>query len=77
MSSVIVGIFDTQAAANDAKNQLLVAGFANETVVVSDEDMATLRTGSVLQRTANLLRLLGLPWQGAKALVTSSQADAS
>lgn len=38
-------------------------------------DMATLRTGSVLQRTANLLRLLGLPWQGAKALVSSSQAD--
>ena len=52
MSSVIVGIFDTQAAANDAKNQLLVAGFANETVVVSDEDMATLRTDSVVGSTA-------------------------
>ena len=52
MSSVIVGIFDTQAAATDAKNQLLVAGFANETVVVSDEDMATLRTDSVVGSTA-------------------------
>ncbi len=38
-------------------------------------DMATLRTGSVMQRMAHLLRLLGLPWQGALS-VTSSQSDA-
>ena len=39
------------------------------------QDMATLRTGSVLQRLSHLLRLLGLPWQGAQA-VAGSQADA-
>lgn len=38
-------------------------------------DMAMLRTGSVLQRLACLLRLLGLPWQGAHA-VDDRQADA-
>ena len=52
MNSVIVGIFDTQAAANEAKNQLLVAGFANHAVVVSDEDMATMRSDSVVGSTA-------------------------
>ena len=52
MNSVIVGIFDTQAAANEAKNQLLVAGFANHAVVVSDEDMATMRNDSVVGSTA-------------------------
>lgn len=31
-------------------------------------DMATLRTGSVLTRLASLLRLMGLPWQGAQAV---------
>ena len=31
-------------------------------------DMATLRTGSVLSRLACLLRLMGLPWQGAHAV---------
>ncbi len=35
-------------------------------------DMATLRTGSVRQRLAHLLHLLGLPWQGAPG----PQADA-
>ena len=39
------------------------------------QDMATLRTGSVLERLVHLLRLLGLPWQGAQA-VASGQADA-
>ncbi len=39
------------------------------------QDMATLRTGSVLQRLSHLLRLLGLPWQGAQA-VAGGQADA-
>lgn len=38
-------------------------------------DMATLRTGSVMQRLVHLLRLLGLPWQG-KQTVTGLQADA-
>lgn len=38
-------------------------------------DMATLRAGSVLQRLSHLLRLLGLPWQGAHS-VAGSQADA-
>lgn len=38
-------------------------------------DMATLRTGSVLQRLAHLLGLLGLPWQGAQP-VAGGQADA-
>jgi CRP-like cAMP-binding protein len=38
-------------------------------------DMATLRTGSVAQRLAHLLRLLGLPWQGAHGMA-SHQADA-
>lgn len=38
-------------------------------------DMATLRTGSVLQRLSHLLHLLGLPWQGAHS-VAASQADA-
>ncbi|MGM9425646.1 hypothetical protein [Hydrogenophaga sp. MI9] len=38
-------------------------------------DMATLRTGSVLQRLACLLRLMGLPWQGAQT-VDDRQADA-
>lgn len=38
-------------------------------------DMAALRTGSVLQRLSHLLRLLGLPWQGAHT-VDSDQADA-
>jgi CRP-like cAMP-binding protein len=36
------------------------------------QDMATLRTGNVIERLAHLLRLLGLPWQG----VASGQADA-
>ena len=52
MNSVIVGIFDTQSAANNAKNKLLVSGFANETVVVSDDDMATMRTDSVVGSTS-------------------------
>ncbi len=39
------------------------------------QDMATLRTGSVLERMVHLLRLLGLPWQGAQALA-GGQADA-
>ena len=30
-------------------------------------DMATLRTGSVLQRLSHLMSLLGLPWQGAQS----------
>jgi Cyclic nucleotide-binding domain len=38
-------------------------------------DMATLRTGSVLSRLACLLRLMGLPWQGAHA-VDGQRADA-
>lgn len=38
-------------------------------------DMATLRTGSVLSRLACLLRLMGLPWQGAHA-VDEQLADA-
>ena len=37
-------------------------------------DMATLRTGSVVQRLTHLLRLLGLPWQGLQT-VASHQAD--
>lgn len=52
MNSVIVGIFDTQEAANHAKNELLVTGFANHTVVLSDEDVATVRTDSVVGATA-------------------------
>jgi CRP-like cAMP-binding protein len=39
------------------------------------QDMASLHTGTVLQRLSHLLRLLGLPWQGASS-VASSQADA-
>lgn len=31
-------------------------------------DMAMLRTGSVLSRLASLLRLMGVPWQGAHAV---------
>jgi hypothetical protein len=38
-------------------------------------DMATLRTGAVLSRLACLLKLLGLPWQGAQA-VDEARADA-
>ncbi len=38
-------------------------------------DMATLRTGSVVQRVAHLLQLLGLPWQNLTALA-GVQADA-
>lgn len=38
-------------------------------------DMATLRTGSVLQRVAHLLQLLGLPWQNLTSLA-AVQADA-
>lgn len=38
-------------------------------------DMATLRTGSVLQRLTCLLRLMELPWQGVHA-VDDRQADA-
>lgn len=38
-------------------------------------DMAALRTGSVRQRLAHLLSLLGLPWQGAQGMA-SVQADA-
>jgi CRP-like cAMP-binding protein len=38
-------------------------------------DMATLRTGSVLSRLASLLRLMGLPWQGAH-VVDEARADA-
>ena len=52
MSSVIVGIFDTQEAANHAKNELLVSGFANHTVVLSDEDVATMHSGTVAGATA-------------------------
>ncbi len=37
-------------------------------------DMASLRTGSVLQRLSHLLRLLDLPWQGAHT-VAGDQAD--
>lgn len=39
------------------------------------QDMARLRTGSVMQRTAHLLGLLGLPWQLPES-VTAGQADA-
>lgn len=38
-------------------------------------DMATLRTGSVVQRVARLLQLLGLPWQNLTALA-GARADA-
>jgi CRP-like cAMP-binding protein len=38
-------------------------------------DMATLRTGNVLSRLACLLKLLGLPWQGAEG-VDGERADA-
>lgn len=38
-------------------------------------DMATLRTGSVVQRVAHLLQLLGLPWQNLTALA-GARADA-
>ncbi|HMN93579.1 MAG TPA: hypothetical protein PKC60_10150 [Hydrogenophaga sp.] len=38
-------------------------------------DMATLRTGSVVQRVVHLLQLLGLPWQNLTALA-GAQADA-
>jgi Cyclic nucleotide-binding domain len=38
-------------------------------------DMAMLRTGSVVSRVASLLRLLGLPWQGAHR-VDGTEADA-
>jgi Cyclic nucleotide-binding domain len=39
------------------------------------QDMALLRTGSVMQRMAHLLRLLGLPWQLPEG-VPAAQADA-
>ena len=39
------------------------------------QDMARLRTGSVMQRMAHLLRLLGLPWQSPEE-VPCAQADA-
>lgn len=39
------------------------------------QDMACLRTGSVMQRMAHLLRLLGLPWQSPEEVPTG-QADA-
>ena len=39
------------------------------------QDMARLRTGSVMQRLAHLLRLLGLPWQSPEDVPTG-QADA-
>lgn len=39
------------------------------------QDMARLRTGSVMQRMAHLLRLLGLPWQSPEEVPTG-QADA-
>ncbi len=52
MNSVIVGMFDNQEAANDAKDKLLAAGFANDTVVVSDEDIATMRTDSIVGSTS-------------------------
>jgi hypothetical protein len=42
---------------------------------VRSHDMATLRTGSVLSRLASLLRLMGLPWQGAH-VVDEARADA-
>ena len=51
MSSVIVGIFDSQATANDAKNKLLLEGFANETVVLSGEDIDTMRTDTIVGET--------------------------
>lgn len=38
-------------------------------------DMATLRTGSVMQRLAHLLQLMGLPWQGAQE-AAGPQSDA-
>lgn len=38
-------------------------------------DMATLRTGSVLQRLSHLMSLLGLPWQGAQS-ADGQQVDA-
>lgn len=38
-------------------------------------DMATLRTGNVLSRLACLLKLMGLPWQGAD-VVDGERADA-
>ncbi len=41
MNSVIVGIFDTQAAANDARSRLLAAGFLDNGIVVSDEVSAS------------------------------------
>jgi CRP-like cAMP-binding protein len=38
-------------------------------------DMATLRTGSVLQRVAHLLQLLGLPWQNLTARADAVRAQ--
>lgn len=51
MKSVIVGVFDSQAAANAAKDKLLLAGFANEVVVVSSEEMDTMNTDSIVGST--------------------------
>ena len=56
MSSVIVGIFDTQAAANEAKDRLLLSGFANDTVVASNEEMAIVRSNAVSGSTGALVQ---------------------
>lgn len=51
MNSVTVGMFASEAAANNAKDKLLLAGFANEVVVVSSEEVDTMHTDSIVGTT--------------------------
>lgn len=62
------------AVPGEAERQVLLSQALVQQQMRS-HDMATLRTGSVLSRLACLLRLLGLPWQGAQA-VEGERADA-
>lgn len=46
MNSVMVGMFESRTAANDARNKLLATGFAKTAVVVSDEAAAATSTAA-------------------------------
>lgn len=59
---------------NDEAGRLVLLQQALLQQTQRSQAMVTLRTGSVLQRLASLLHLLGLSWQGAQA-VDDRQAD--
>ncbi len=71
---VEIGLYPQGAKGNAQRESLLREALLQQQRRC--HDMATLRTGSVLQRLAHLLGLLGLPWQGPHGSLSGHQADA-